>query len=117
MESYSNANRRRLTVPQRHQLRIAKDTIKNPAKALLGGPSVREAHEIVARLTFTVQRARIICDSCNLARVNGVLCHEQGCGHERQTWDVETQSWVRMVKCFTCGFDAPEGTECCGGAE
>lgn len=40
----------RLTVPDQHQLRIAQDTIKNPAKALLGGPSVEEARGIVKRL-------------------------------------------------------------------
>lgn len=41
----------RLTVPEQHQLRIAKDTLRNPAKALLGPPSVEQAAEIVERLT------------------------------------------------------------------
>lgn len=100
-----------LTIPEKHQLRIAKDTIKNPAKALLGGPNVREAHEIVARLTGA--RARIACDSCNLARINGVLCHEAGCRNERSKWDVESQSWVRMVKCWVCGYDVREEETCC----
>ena len=40
-----------LSVPERHQLRIALETIKNPAKALLGPPNVEEAKEIVYRLT------------------------------------------------------------------
>jgi hypothetical protein len=31
--------------PEWHKLRIARDTVKNPAKALLGGPSVEEAKE------------------------------------------------------------------------
>jgi len=39
-----------LSVPDKHQLRIALDTIENPSKALLGGPSVDEAKEIVAML-------------------------------------------------------------------
>jgi len=39
-----------LSVPDKHQLRIALDTIENPLKALLGGPSVEEAKEIVTML-------------------------------------------------------------------
>lgn len=34
-------------VPDKHQKKIAIDTIKNPDKALLGGPSVKEAEEIL----------------------------------------------------------------------
>ena len=44
--------RRKLSVPETHQLRIAKDTIKNPLKGVfLGGPSLADAKEIVKRLT------------------------------------------------------------------
>ncbi len=35
------------SVPDKHQLKILIDTIKNPSKALLGGPSVEEAKEIL----------------------------------------------------------------------
>ena len=42
---------RELSVPEKHQLRIARDTVKNPDKALLGGPSVEEAKKIIAKLT------------------------------------------------------------------
>ena len=42
---------RSLSVFEKHQLRIALETIKNPSKALLGPPSVEEAKEIVYRLT------------------------------------------------------------------
>ena len=38
---------RSLTVPDRHQLRILKDTVKNPMKGLLGGPSAEEAEKIL----------------------------------------------------------------------
>jgi len=34
-------------VPSKHQEKIAKDTVKNPDKALLGGPSVEEAEKIL----------------------------------------------------------------------
>jgi len=40
---------RKLSVPEKHQLQIALDTVENPAKALLGGPSVEEAKEIIER--------------------------------------------------------------------
>jgi hypothetical protein len=44
--------KRQLSVPEQHQLKIARDTIKNPMKGkFLGGPSLEEAQEIVARLT------------------------------------------------------------------
>jgi hypothetical protein len=36
-------------VPTRHMLKIAYDTVKHPAKALLGGPSLEEAQEILRR--------------------------------------------------------------------
>jgi hypothetical protein len=41
----------RLNPAQWHQLKVALDTVRNPDKALLGGPSVKEAKEIIARLT------------------------------------------------------------------
>jgi len=43
----------RLSVPEQHQLRIARDTMKmSPAMArIMGGPNVDEAIEIIRRLT------------------------------------------------------------------
>ena len=38
-----------LSVPERHMIKIALDTVRNPMKALLGGPSVEEAQEILNR--------------------------------------------------------------------
>lgn len=35
------------TVADKHQLRILKDTIRNPNKALLGGPSVKDSEKIL----------------------------------------------------------------------
>ena len=42
-----------LSIPERHQLRIARDTMRmTPAMArIMGGPSVDEAIEIIRRLT------------------------------------------------------------------
>ena len=36
-------------VAKKHQLRIAKETIKNPHLALLGGMSLEQAQEIIRR--------------------------------------------------------------------
>jgi hypothetical protein len=36
------------------------------------------------------------CDSCELIRINGVVCHEIGCPDK---WKSETR------ECFECGFD------------
>lgn len=45
--------KKELTVPEKHQLKIARKTLKlNDAGALiLGGPSKEEAREIIKRLT------------------------------------------------------------------
>jgi hypothetical protein len=36
-----------MTVAEKHQLKILKDTIRNPAKELLGGPTEREAEQML----------------------------------------------------------------------
>jgi hypothetical protein len=45
--------RRELSVPERHQLRIARATLKmhDAAVAIMGGPNKAEAREIIKRLT------------------------------------------------------------------
>jgi hypothetical protein len=42
-----------LTVPEKHQLKIARDTLKMPdaIAAVMGGPTKEEAREIIRRLT------------------------------------------------------------------
>lgn len=46
-------NKRKLTVPEKHQLRIARYTLKlaDPFPNTLGGPSKAEARAIIFRLT------------------------------------------------------------------
>ena len=36
-----------MTVAEKHQLKILKDTVRNPAKALMGGPTEREAEQML----------------------------------------------------------------------
>ena len=45
--------KRKLTVPERHQLKIAKDTLKmsDIGAMIMGGPTKAEAKEIIKRLT------------------------------------------------------------------
>lgn len=38
-----------VSVPDQHQLKILKDTVRNPAKSFLGGPSAKEAEEILKK--------------------------------------------------------------------
>jgi len=49
-----------LTVPERHQLKIAKDTLKmnNTMARIMGGPSVREARKTVERLNAKMRKCR-----------------------------------------------------------
>lgn len=42
-EDVDGINEASMSVADKHQHKIAKDTVRNPAKALLGGPSVEEA--------------------------------------------------------------------------
>ena len=39
--------RKAKTVSEKHQLKILRDTVRNPLKSLLGGPNAREAEEIL----------------------------------------------------------------------
>lgn len=41
-------------------------------------------------------RVKVKCDGCQLARINGVLCHETGC----------SEAWRDEIReCGTCGSD------------
>jgi hypothetical protein len=44
---------KQLTIPERHQLKIARDTLRMPDAmvGVMGGPSKQEAREIIKRLT------------------------------------------------------------------
>jgi len=66
-------------------------------------------------MDYSESTSRVSCDSCQLARINGVICHEHGCPNMCSTWDGER--WVRVRACFECGCDVEQGTECCGGSE
>lgn len=39
--------RKAKTVSEKHQLKILRDTVRNPLKSLLGGPTAKEAEEIL----------------------------------------------------------------------
>ena len=49
---------KQLTVPERHQLRIARDTLRmsDVGALIMGGPTKDEAREIILRLTGKVPR-------------------------------------------------------------
>ena len=43
---------------EKRMIRIAKDTIKNPNKALLGGPSVAEAKKILKKYGIKIPQSK-----------------------------------------------------------
>lgn len=49
---------RKAATPDQHQERICRDTVRNPAKGLLGGPSATEAEQTL-REKFGYSDARI----------------------------------------------------------
>ena len=55
---------------------------------------------------------RVKCDSCQLLRINGVVCHETGCRNAGKRWSIDRQDWVKYVKCRECGFAVDEGEYC-----
>ena len=53
-------------VPSKHQEKIAKDTVKNPDKALLGGPSVEEAEKMLKdKFGYTDAQIKKLKESTN----------------------------------------------------
>ncbi len=58
MDEKKKIREAKLSVPDKHQKKIAIDTVKNPMKALLGGPSAEEAEEIL-RKKFKYSDAQI----------------------------------------------------------
>lgn len=47
---------------------------------------------------------RIRCNQCELARINGVICHETGCPNTNARYDADSGEWIKQRKCFDCGF-------------
>jgi len=41
------ASTKKLSIPDQHQLRILKDTVRNPAKGFIGGPTAKESEKIL----------------------------------------------------------------------
>lgn len=50
------------------------------------------------------------CNQCEVLIINGLFCHETGCPNSKKKW--VNGEWVKFVKCFECGFEVEEGTEC-----
>jgi len=61
--------------------------------------------------------APVRCDQCEMVSINGVACHEMGCPNRNARRDLDTGEWVRQYTCFTCGFQADNGTVCCSDEE
>jgi len=75
--------RRRLPVPEQHQLRIARQTLRytDVGARIMGGPTKAEAREIIARLTG------------KRARINPRYRKTKSCRHRRRNPGVPPNSW------------------------
>ena len=73
-----------------------------------------EDSKIAARFSATCRDTSapepVTCDSCQLARINGIICHETGCRNSGKTW--EDGAWIRYIECRECGYDVREGEVC-----
>lgn len=56
---------------------------------------------------------RIRCGQCEIARINGVLCHETGCPNTNARYDANSGEWVKQRKCFDCGCTVDADDPCC----
>ena len=59
--------------------------------------------------------ARMKCDQCEAAMIQGVFCHETGCPNMNNRYDSETGEWIKQRKCFECGYQVDLGEPCCEG--
>lgn len=62
----------------------------------------------------TQTTARISCDQCTAAMINGVFCHETGCPNSRKVFWMD--EWITPVKCGECGavfMDEDGAAMCC----
>ena len=60
---------------------------------------------------------RIRCNQCEIARINGVICHETGCQNTNARYDADSGEWIKQRKCFDCGCTVDADESCCGGNE
>lgn len=81
--------KRQLSVPEKHQLRIARDTMKmsDAGARILGGPNKEEARAIIIKLTgvdpLKPRYRKVHCDQCDIVAINGLACHEFGCPNRK----------------------------------
>ena len=55
------------------------------------------------------------CDGCEVVRIQGLLCHETGCGNSGKTWFGQVDGsgyWARVYECWECGEYFNQGS-CC----
>ena len=60
---------------------------------------------------------RIRCNQCEIARINGVICHETGCQNTNARYDADSGEWIKQYECRECGNMVDAGSECCNGEE
>jgi len=58
------------------------------------------------------KQKRVSCPCCEIARINGALCHETGCRNTKARYDHESGEWIHYWTCRECGDSVPEGVYC-----
>lgn len=57
--------------------------------------------------------AKMRCDQCSAAVINGVFCHEFGCSNTNARYDALTREWIKQRKCCECGMLVNVDDPCC----
>lgn len=63
------------------------------------------------------RKNRVKCDQCSPVMVNRVFCHEIGCPNREARWDAESETWVKLRKCFDCGCTVDADDLCCSAPQ
>ena len=92
-------------------------TIERVANGIVWLDNGRWMHaESVTPIAGRSKRAktlRIRCDQCEIARINGVICHETGCQNTNARYDADSGEWIKQRKCFDCGYTVDADDSCC----
>jgi hypothetical protein len=57
--------------------------------------------------------AQIKCNSCELMRIQGIVCHETGCPNTNARYDSVSGEWVKQRRCWDCGCSVDADDLCC----
>ena len=104
--------------PTNAELKADVERIKTEALIKLASKGKLPFQRRVTPIAGRSKRAkalRIRCDQCEIARINGVLCHETGCPNMNARYDADSGEWIKQRECFYCGCTIDADDPCCSG--